>query len=1209
MTSGRVTEETAFSDQVLFGDRSSESPHQLCSSGNVKAETLSTEMGGYLEEYSVRTLSGRGASLDVTLNAVTPGVPLLLEVQEIHSRRPVTFGYAVLINGKEIYFRTYEEYGAGPSHFFVLINPEVAGDTGLINVTFRNEGSGAFSLGRLWLYQDFFNTVAEQEEVYRPMGIQGQILVKATPVPHFECYKPIGDLSIVQYGSAGLEAGRQRLADTLHDCSTGGYPVAVMLNGTAWGGKPSGPDGQGGYFSDPCYSLLSYNADADRYVPSWPNMWGNTAWPTLQNPVMNRFLETRFARLMDGFMDQVDGFAARGTQPDLIIIREWEPEIGEVTVDSIENARRDGVELDPTDGLSLAERQWMTRDGVAKWKAFAKSTRKFITRNAVRVDRGSVTLPQSQLIDNFYSQPDFITSWPMQNPQWNGGQCGMVPGLWSSGEMGEGNEYKDLAMYDYICARGRLAMVNMERTILKEDFTVLKNHYASGFQFVTLFNNFDGDEKFIRAVDHCDDQPARPATHRELSILALDFPNDKTLGPDSAIVAIDNVIILHKKAFRVYEHAAPRLALADPARPGEIIYRMTCAGEPFAAALTLHLDGRISSVPGTRIELYAGDSLPNLHKVKTLTNADLPCPNHWTLHMTSEAALDLGSGMIGKKEWYLRLVLHSESAQDAAFLLKLFVKSQWSRPSGYLNGESITIRQNRILRLWVQDRALAANLLDEYTLAAGPKRTMYEEDIYQKAADLFGRGWYRSAYDLLGKEISQILPARYAVRGNGPLGCYPVNVKLPETNQAVTVTLYSVQDNQVDFSLYSDAEKQPVHLEFTSLDPSGRWGAKRLAPNRYRLQRDGVGLPAVVINGCVGLDLETTASLADKRKLPAELTGRCLDFNTLRITIDTQDLALMDYEASMTLPLSKEISLSRTAARLIDPAAKLNEPPKPLDQVTLTLNEMGEVTAIKSVYGRDQGRIKAVHAPVLIGGLSVGGIELENGTRYNFDFGKQTGTTFDTVALHAEIINYEFPALMQALKPGQEVDVTFCPYTTENAPPRLRRVTQPFKVLFEEDYTVTTNDTWKGRAVSVKDVDVISHKPEPNYLYNVIIRLLRPTDYFKPGSVIYRIENDRSLGLTAIEFAARAFEDSSAVEFFVSSNEKNWEKCGRFDNTWQNNNPQSTDSKTWRDPPQMIDVTPFVQGEKTFYLKVQLTVGDADERFCFSRLRVLTGAE
>jgi hypothetical protein len=329
-----------------------------------------------------------------------------------------------------------------------------------------------------------------------------------------------------------------------------------------------------------------------------------------------------------------------------------------------------------------------------------------------------------------------------------------------------------------------------------------------------------------------------------------------------------------------------------------------------------------------------------------------------------------------------------------------------------------------------------------------------------------------------------------------------------------------------------------------------------------------------------------------------------LGWNKARITIDTQNLELMNNNDSIAIPLSKNVKVSRKADQLTDP--KAGTAPDKLDHVALELDEKGEVISVDARYGRDRGRIKEFHAPVLIGDLAVGGITLENGRRYDFNYDKTHGTRFATVALNNLILNYELTHLAEGLKPGTEVEIAYTPAMKEGRAPRLFLVNQPTRVLLEEDYTLANDDAWRKKTTSIDGVDVINHRPEPNYLHNVVIRLLRPTTWFQPGSVVYQVKSETPLGDTALEFNARAFEDSSRVEFFTSPDGKKWTKVGQFDNTWQNNIPQSPNSKTWKFPPQTVDLTPSVKGLKDFYLKISLTTGDADDRFCFGGFRVLS---
>jgi hypothetical protein len=44
-------------------------------------------------------------------------------------------------------------------------------------------------------------------------------------------------------------------------------------------------------------------------------------------------------------------------------------------------------------------------------------------------------------------------------------------------------------------------------------------------------------------------------------------------------------------------------------------------------------------------------------------------PDRWTPHVTSETSVDLGQTMVGQRSYFLKLVLHSPSSPDAAFLL------------------------------------------------------------------------------------------------------------------------------------------------------------------------------------------------------------------------------------------------------------------------------------------------------------------------------------------------------------------------------------------------------------------------------------------------------------------------------------------------------------------------------------------------------------
>jgi hypothetical protein len=1190
----QTPEDSAYTDNIRFGDNEFEKAHGLKCAGNVKSEILDTEMGALKEKYSVRTVQGKGSELSVEIKS-SHGKPLLLEIREIHSRRQKAFGYTVLVNGKETYFRSYEEYGAGPNHFFVWADSSVVGKSGTSTISFRSEGGPAFSISEVWAYSDFFGRVVPQESVQRKMPLfvgfnNCNMAEKLKDYSDFKCYSPVGRLSFITYGSNSIDNTRSKLHEELKDSASSDFPLSYVISGYGWGGMPTGPDGLGGYFCDPRYSGISFNESDGAFRASWPNMWSSSPFLTKCDRHMNDFLYKRLSRIIGDLPDQLDWLKADGASAFPMLIREWGGNGGEITDATINEAKRDGINLDPKN-LGYDERLWLYRHAVEIWQSWAEQMMEFAGRDSVMVEEGEVKLPEEQMSSYLFSHPDFLSDLPMNDQRWSAGQIGMSEGFSSSGEMGRGVEYREISMYDYLRARGRLAMVNMERTMLKDDFTVLRNHYQRGFQFIVFFNSYEGDEKFIRQMDHIDDEPCLPEVHREPSILQVVVPRDRNIGSKENLEFSANLKV----------HNSLRVAVEDCGKPGQLTYRLENSGEEFVSGLSLHLDGRISPGAGNSIEVHVGETPAQMRKVKVLSASELPCPDHWTPYMTSETSLDLGDDMEGKKTYFLKLVFNASHAPDASFLLSIHVGAKWGRKSGHIDGNPFKIGMNRTLQLWVQDRAISEIMLKKY-LKAGDA-----DEVYVRAEDLFRRGWYRSASRLISGEISQLLPARYLVRGHGRLGRYPVEVILPGKDQSVLVVLYKMKGTECEFELKTRSERQSGRVTFTGLQ-AGHWKLSSLSRNRYRFEscRNGASAIATGADGKVSFALEVLGRESERIRLPEKLVARCLEVTDKEIAIDFQDHELMGYDRVIRIPLKKDTSFLRRpdcAGNSSDAAA---DKPQAMDQVELMLDGNQEVASVLARYGQESGRIKSFEPPVLVGKLSNGVIELESGNRYAFHFNKTTGTICDTAALRDSILNYEFRHLVEAFRPGQEISLTYCPYAEKGGIKRLRSVKQDYRILLEEDFTDTTGDEWKRKILSIDGVDVIDHRPEPNYLHHIVIRLLRPNKAFAPGNIIYHVNGGNPLKTTVVEFTARAFEDSSAVEFWISADNVSWVKAGQFDNTWQNNIPQSSNSKYWKFPWQFIDVTRNVKGLDSFYLKMVLRVNSADERYCVGAVRVLT---
>ncbi len=1181
-------------DTLVFGNSVSEKKHALKGFGNVRSEKLQTEMGGIKGHYAVKTIQGSGSRVAFTLTKPARTSSLILEVQEIHDRRPKAFGYMVNVNGVDLYFRTYEEIGSGPNHYFVQIPAQAVMSDGPLTVTITSAGAPAFSLGQVWLYEDFFGTVDTQEQVFRPLPIMSMNATSAEAGNPGVSFAPFGDFIQPNYANKPYANVRQDIHSSLTQSGETGRPLQILINGPTWGGAFSGPDGLGGYFNDVRYSMLAYDKTRDLYAPSFPNMWSSSFFATFRDPHMNAIMKRRFMESLGDLGTFVDFLKARGKEPQTVYARELGPPMGEVTAATIAAARKDGVVLDPGDGLDETERLWLYRDSVRLWQEYAAWHAEVFPRESVVVDRGTVHLPKEQSVDNQYAHTIFKTEGPMKDRRWFGGQAGMVDGFWSSGEV----FWDAFPKYDYLKANGKLAFVNLTVKILKNDCTPLRNLYDSGFQFVTFYQDTKAFTPFIHSADGCEAEPAIAPVHHEPTVMEALYNLQETLGAEELVEASENLKIYTQGRDNADVGSAKRLAVEDCSRPGQVTYRLTNGGEAFTSGLTLHLDGRISPGPGNRIEVQIGETLESLRTAAMLTDTQLPCPDHWTPYMTSKTSVDLGKELIGRKNGFLRLVLHAEKAPDAAFLLDCRVATQWPHSTGHLAGNPFTMRQQRTLQLWIQDRAVARRLLERYRDLAG------DEAVARKGQELFNQGRYRSVQRLINGEISQVLPARYAVRGHGRLGRYPVQVRLPGEDQVLVVTLHAVSEKSCEFSVSCDVDQQPFEISFESSGRSATWSLMRVSENRYRLasgtgEKDSEQI--AVKDGRISVNATALKVSPGAPALPGSFVARYLNGSKASIQVDTQNLKLMNYENSIQLKVAKDVQVVRSAERLARPGEEGNWP-KRFDRVELTLNAKGEVSGIRSLYGHDSGRIKSVIAPSLLKDFTNGGIILENGNSYEFHY----DTQLDTVAMHDRYCTYEARMIAQALKPGQEVSLDYSPYAELGTSRRLINVTQPYRVLMSQDFTKGDKQDWKADAVSVQGLAVKPHKPEPNYLHDLVVPLLRPEKPFEPGSVIYRVRFDRPLKATVVEFTARAFEDSSAVEFSVSTDGVQWISCGRFDNSWQNSYAQSAQGKPWSNPWKFMDLTPAVQGRTEFLLKATLRVHSADERFCVGQIRVVT---
>lgn len=842
------------SDQIQFGDAASEKSHRATFSKDVESRKLDTTVGLMKHSHATRDFRGKGSEaafqLKVPLKEAAPRV--LLEIQEIHDRRDV-FGYSVYAGGKKVYFRSYEEISGGPNHYFVEIDRDLVGKNGLLEVKIVSEGDAPFNISQAWVYPDF-NKLAEQENIFTKLGFivalspdlagvkvdpKDDSLETAVKVANGirEKYATksydLGFLSFIGYARRSEEQSREAIDKDLAVSAATGLPYHFMLQ-SWWGGANVGPDGLGGYFSDLKYESVSYDPETKEFKPSFPNQWGNSLWPTKNHPHLNKVNNHRIGNVARYIADRTEALrASEGNVPPPVIYAEWGPNYGpDFNAAAVEAAKKDGVTLDPRDGISKEEAQWIYESYGRYFNQQVPTYTESLGRGHVIVKNGKAQPTADPLIDNVYTHG----FWDHGNPNYDRKQgywqqC-MNEGMWTSGELYP--RYPQ-TFYDYILPVSRVTCVNLERAMVN-DLDFMKDSYGRGLEFVTLFNCKPGDEALLKAVDGVEDLPM-PVESYDRHVLDVFFARDKAVEKSSGFVNASGVKIEGSK-----------LHPAESKNPGGVVYRIEDTETAFATGLKLEVVGSIgrrAAGDDWTIKVLAGMDPKNLQAVATLTSIELAKAKG------KSTMVDLGIVAKGHKQIFTAVELRSGGQPDEVEVREISAFIPWPEKSGQADGSVPTMKQNRLRSLWLQQRARLDRAIRDFQTRGG------FPGILTKAKTLREEGRYATAHRLLTGEIASILPARYSIAGEGSLAPHPVAVNAADKQAVVQVELLSCDKNGASFRIHSDRPTE-VTLRISKLQPGRSCSLVETSPQLYRVEpaADGAAI-APGADGTLALNLKT----------------------------------------------------------------------------------------------------------------------------------------------------------------------------------------------------------------------------------------------------------------------------------------------------------------------------------------------------------------
>lgn len=323
-----------------------------------------------------------------------------------------------------------------------------------------------------------------------------------------------------------------------------GLPFAIEST-SDWEGTPGRiPDGKGGTFGDIEYHQILWSPQdrtgpdkdvfkdqrldellGDRYEPRYglsvPNIWGSTPWLTWRHPDLNAYFEKKANESLELVRSLAWDLQRSGEGERLLDFSTtmestyWSKRGGKGVADqayteyndgverrdlyadfnpsTVAAAREDGVELDPTDGLSEAEKRWLYKNQSYPQQLFADIFYAGLPRERIEADGDGVRFPTDMRRHNVHAE---VYS-RVQEPYWADTHPSSVQGVVHRARPGA--EYISLDDYtkggfahlQRMREFGRIANPNLENSVSgygPDKTLLLRQTYVNGSRYTSIYN-------------------------------------------------------------------------------------------------------------------------------------------------------------------------------------------------------------------------------------------------------------------------------------------------------------------------------------------------------------------------------------------------------------------------------------------------------------------------------------------------------------------------------------------------------------------------------------------------------------------------------------------------------------------------------------------------------------------------------------------------
>ncbi len=554
--------------------------------------------------------------------------------------------YQIRVDGLEVYRAVEADPGGGPTRSLFIDLPAPPAAT-MIEIAADPSTAAPITVTSLRVH-------AFQSKIQYPKSKMGLALVSPLgggygldetairdtfhKLPHNPCLE--GQLAVLYNFSKRTARENAAEIDRLVALAEKtGIPLRIAFQ-VHWGGIPRGvSDGAGGTFTDLPYQQITFDpADkledtglealmGDRYDVrfglSIPNRWADTPWLTFNHPRLNQLRRIRLTQAL---------FAWREAREHLLAVgkgRLLPPELstGDETVywakgaddrkytDAnsgvprtelmadfnpfvVADALKDGVNLDPRDGLNMQEREWLHRNMASQQQRLIDWMFAALPAEPIRLAGSTSSFAPDLPRRNLYTEPYAMPLFPMKgvSPYRPGLEVGLVRNGRSGGEYWSGATMLPWLLKER--ERGRIALPNLECSGADPSQVQagLQAAYACGARFATIYNwqARAGAPKMLRAFADSIDKPAGSEFPSVAIGRGAKWEREYVAPPDAWGI---NRIELYPQD----RAAGPiRVSLRDMERGEEATVNTTPAMEPNAKVAVVLLPTLFHQEPGRR---------------------------------------------------------------------------------------------------------------------------------------------------------------------------------------------------------------------------------------------------------------------------------------------------------------------------------------------------------------------------------------------------------------------------------------------------------------------------------------------------------------------------------------------------------------------------------------------------------------------------------